>query len=300
MADGYIGLFRVPDFGVPKIVLDDTPTFIVEEDNITFDPNVGGVSNALITISNIDMQSGTGAVISNIAISYSGAEGFSKKLFPVNIDDTAVNETVSFSFEGLKVPAAGTLYDFNAWFLNADDQYAYDDNASSDITELNPLTATGVGFNGVDDIAELYEVMDLVCINKDISNGEGDEANPVILPIPSIKLEWSNMQTVDPEWRLKDDGSGGTTREAVAVPPGGIFKSIKGYSIYMFISDTTAAPEFPYPSNPGEDANGEWYKMLETKDTNCEIDLPYNKYVSFWVGYRLKGYLDFLSALPNG
>ena len=104
MADGYIGLFRVPDVGVTKIILDGNPTLAVSEDNISYNSKVGGISNALITVSDIDVTAGDiTAIVTAYKVTGAGDSTYSKKIHAVNIAEGTSSGTSNLVIEGLKV-----------------------------------------------------------------------------------------------------------------------------------------------------------------------------------------------------
>ena len=286
MADGYIGLFRVPDTGVPKIVLDGDPTIAVEEDNISYKSEEGGISNANVTVSDIDVTEGEiTSIVTAYKVTGANDDTYSKKVHSVIIPEGTTSGVAHLVIEGLKVlPEKDTTitYDFKVWFLNADQQYA--SNGTNDIGEdSNYLSATAVPFDGIDDLDYLYEVMDLTCLNDGIGNGEGGGANAITLNRDLVKLGWSAATNVYPEYRL-NAGS----REASGISASSSFeKWVKSYVVYMFEATTETEPEHPWPTST--ETNGTWSKLIEVTDKTVEVAVPHNKYIAFWVGVKVKG-----------
>lgn len=61
---------------------------------------------------------------------------------------------------------------------------------------------------------------------------------------------------------------------------------INNYVVYMYVNDYDYPPISRYPG-PFPSGNEFWYYCGETSGTYVQILVPKNKYVSFWVGFKI-------------
>lgn len=269
-----IGPFKIPDAGAIIPIISGTPTFQVSEivksaGNKTF-------SSASVSISNVDISSGTVVFIEIFEKTTVSGTYQPVATFKVNSDDgwTGNDNSGTFIVSHISSSVVGINHDFKAYLLNSDGQRAVDSGDA--VVELED---TSVTFNGITDFIEYPEVTGLSAINASNPAGGASFAAPALLPANTdiIKLQWDNMR--DKETLTSHPHADGVARDANREQWAGT----RSYVVFMFRADS-AAPGNSYPET--SDANGEWIFVAETDTPYAEIACPHNKVVYFWVGAK--------------
>ena len=291
MADGYIGMFRVPEAGAIIPYTNDVSAMTMQVVESGIQTGQSTISSAIIDISNVDIVT-SGAAITEVILQHKlSAAGAYDNVGTYNVNWYQADNTSKFVYGPISWNLSGIEHDFRAYFQNADGQLAIQDSDDQVIGLDVFLDDTDVVFNGFDDLAEYPEVLDLVADNASSVEG-GTFASPAVIPGNGIiRISWKDMKTqeVDLTSHPHADGSNAT----VTVEQ---WKNTVGYKVFMYIAvpGTGSAPasEYPDPSEPG--ANGTWYLVGETADNFLEIDCPKSDKISFWVGatIRLSGASD--------
>lgn len=154
---------------------------------------------------------------------------------------------------------------------------------------------TNVQLDGVPDAYEYVEGLDLEAINT-VDPEEG------VLQGNMIKLKWTDLRT------LEESSFPFESRDAfgrIITITYEMAQRLENYVVYMFISNTNNQPSQMYPGLTAlygavkfgeteygfKDVNAPtqdryWVFMGEAATADCELNVPYGKYVAFWMGFK--------------
>jgi len=285
MADGYIGMFRVPEAGALIPYTNDVTGMTMQVTEDAVETGTSTLSNAIIDLSNVDIVM-SGAQITEVILQHKlSSAGTWDYANSYNVNWLGYDNTAKFIYGPVSWSLSGIEHDFRVYFQNADGQLAVQDSDGQVVGVDVFLSDVDVAFNGYDDLAEYPEVLDLRATNATDEEG-GTYSTPATIPGSGIiRLEWKNMlkQATDLTNHPHADGSTATVTVAQ-------WKNTIGYKVFMYIAVpvTGSAPanEYPDPSEPS--ANGTWYLVGETQNTYMEIDCPKAEKLAFWVGAVLR------------
>jgi hypothetical protein len=289
MADGYIGMFRVPEAGAIIPYTNDVSAMTIQVTEDATQTGTATTSNAIVDLGNVDIVN-SGAAITEVILQHKlSSAGTYDNVGTYNVNWVGADNTAKFIYGPVSWNLSGIEHDFRTYFQNADGQLAIQNSGGQVIGTDVFLEDTSVTFNGFDDLAEYPEVLDLIADNASSTEG-GTFASPAVIPGNGIiRLSWKDMKTqaVDLANHPMADGPSSDT---VTVEQ---WKNTTGYKVFMYIAvPVTGAEPFNYYPDPGESAaNGTWYLVGETQDNFLEIDCPKSDKIAFWVGavIRLSG-----------
>lgn len=138
------------------------------------------------------------------------------------------------------------------------------------------------------ELRDYAAVNNLKCINAENPEG-GDLTTPTKIPSHGVaRLVWDDMSRYAYDlimWPIASPSEPYETQESISVQQ---LSNISEYIIFMYIPNdnqtTNFDPTYNFPSND-DSTKGTWINILRTKETFCQIPLPQNKIVSFWVGF---------------
>jgi len=282
MADGYIGMFRVPEAGAIIPYTNDVSGMTMQVVESGLQTGQSTVSSAIIDISNVDIVT-SGAAITEVILQHKlSAAGAYDNVGTYNVNWYQADNTAKFVYGPISWNLSGIEHDFRAYFQNSDGQLAIQESDDQVIGLDVFLDDTDVIFNGFADLSEYPEVLDLVADNASSIEG-GTFSSPAVIPGNGIiRISWKDMKTqavdLGPNHPHADGSTGTVTVEQ--------WKNTIGYKVFMYIAVpvTGAIPSNEYPDPSESAANGTWYLVADTQDNYCEIDCPKADKISFWVG----------------
>lgn len=140
------------------------------------------------------------------------------------------------------------------------------------------VSDTGVTFNGIDDMAEYFQVTGIDVTNASGDGQGGAPGSEQTIPTNGIAhLTWTDFKTLAAG--NHDDMQG----NSVALTEAQI-ASVERYAIWIFVSDAGLEPQNEYPTD--SDSNGTWYFVDETINLEIDVPCPRAKEVAFAVGAR--------------
>ena len=173
----------------------------------------------------------------------------------------------------------GINWKFRIKFFNADGQQATNAGGTKQVLESSTVV-----FNGIDELADYAEVLDLRASNADNPEGVPEPGIPAALPPGGVaRLEWTNMSKITTSLPNQPcaDGVARTVTEAM-------LSGVVEYVVFMFKSNSGSNPTNEYPSPP-TDSTGSWYLVARTQNIWAEVACPINTHVAFWVGFGTEG-----------
>jgi hypothetical protein len=255
------------------------PEMTVSEGAQSIDVNKIEYTVARVTFLNLLVSCGTLASISIFYKRHDASDWEQLLNYIVDASTPIAGElSVEQKITLFEKPSSG--YDFQAMFTGGDGGTAKD-TGGEDIIML----AENVQFNGIEDLAEYYEVRGLSASNVDgsIDPEEGQIETGVLLnTFANLKWEELRETSVGSLPLLMTNGYTGVTTTIFYEQ----LQKITGYVVYMYVCGDNIPPVHKYPvTAPGD--SGKWYFVAETDAANHTVQCPPSKNVAFWVGFKM-------------
>ena len=123
----------------------------------------------------------------------------------------------------------------------------------------------------------LSEIISVPYLQSMEGNGENGD-----LTTPQINLVWQDLREVPDNQFPYSLKNGYDNTEYMFYSE--MKNSIYAFSVFMLVGNNSILPTIKVPRN----GLGDWFWAGDTMTNKITVKLPYDKYVSFWVGMRSK------------
>lgn len=248
----------------PVLVIE--PEFVLSEQDSFLDINKAELAVGRLRLSRIMLFYGTISLI-DVYVKKSTENDYTFiQTYPVEVLDDDLILVFNFPLQ-----KKGEEYDFKFVLKGTDGIVGmYANGAESIVLVKNKV------FDGVTELTEIHEVYYLKALNAE----EGE-----LIKSDTIRLTWTDFRKLNEEEFETSglaviNGYDGTVSRLTYI----MSRKIVDYVVYMFVNDTDDPPFRKYPAE-----NLKYHRVAITSDNIIDIKLPYQKYVAFWVGFRMRG-----------
>jgi len=257
------------------------PTLLVSEFGNKIDVNKNEISIINLTLNNLIPDDGT---LTRAEIYYKLADDVTYKI----LTSYAITHTNSIDIhqEDILLENKPSYYDFYAILLDSVG------NPYKEAGVVQKLENLNISLNGVPDVYEYIEGVDLEAINT--SSPEDGELSDDL-----VKLKWTDLAGLkSTAFPIQSNDAFGRPFEITYE----IAQKLENYVIFMYINKENIPPENEYPGlsaiygntkyNGAEwnynniNNNGKWIFGGEFVTGSCELTVPRNYFVGFWMGFK--------------
>lgn len=244
------------------LVLNDDLVVGISEGSAIVDVNKSQFAVGILSITNISILSGVLSEVEVYAKLSSEADYVFVQSVPTKIVANAISQKFVFSLRSKTVG-----FDFMLRMKSGGGVIGKLENGDDAV-----FMFTNVTINGVDDLAELYEVRDLEIINA--TNGESG-----IVYSTFAELRWEDIRNVAQGYFpiITRDGYSGADQMLTFEQA----QMVKSFEVYMYVTQSSTPPAHQYPGS-----GGSWFYIGSFETPNAVVRCPKNSKVAFWVGMK--------------